>query len=152
MNKNNEQVYRWVAVLFASCGVGLLAASIAVALYRPYSALWSFTQDAVSVSMLIFLPLSLISIGVPYALVKRFANTKTTGSGNHTVLEAYHLTNGEVGLKDSIVKPTAAILTIGSGEALDPKASLLAGGGVAAALSRRSRRQFGFWAKTNWKL
>ena len=119
-------------------GVGLLAASIAVALYLLYSALWSFTQNAVSFSMLIFLPLSLISIGLPYALVKRFANTKTTGSGTHTVLEAYHLTNGEIGLKDTIVKPTAAILTIGLGGSAGPEGpSLLAGGGVAAALSRR---------------
>ena len=119
-------------------GVGLLAASIAVALYLLYSTLWSFTQNAVSFSILIFLPLSFISIGVPYVLVKRFANTKTTGSGTHTVLEAYHLTNGDVGLRDTIVKPIAAILTIGLGGSAGPEGpSLLAGGGVAAALSRR---------------
>lgn len=119
-------------------GVGLLAASIAIALYLLYSTLWRFTQNAVSFSILIFLPLSLISIGVPYVLVKRFANTKTTGSGTHTVLEAYHLTNGDVGLRDTIVKPIAATITIGLGGSAGPEGpSLLAGGGVAAALSRR---------------
>jgi CIC family chloride channel protein len=70
--------------------------------------------------------------------VKRFANTKTTGSGTHTVLEAYHLTNGDVGLRDTIVKPIAATITIGLGGSAGPEGpSLLAGGGVAAALSRR---------------
>jgi CIC family chloride channel protein len=118
--------------------VGLLAASIAVAFYLLYSAFWSFTQNAFNYSVLIILPIAFISIGVPYALVKWFADTKTTGSGTHTVLEAYHLTNGEVSLKDTIVKPTAAIITIGLGGSAGPEGpSLLAGGGVAAALSRR---------------
>lgn len=118
--------------------VGLLAASIAVALYLLYSALWSFTQYAINYSALIFVPISFVSIGLSYALVKYFAKTKTTGSGTHTVLEAYHLTNGEIELKDSIVKPIAAILTIGLGGSAGPEGpSLLAGGGIASALSRR---------------
>jgi CIC family chloride channel protein len=122
--------------------VGLLAASIAVGFYLLYSALWSFTQNAFNYSVLLILPIVFISIGVPFALVKWFADTKTTGSGTHTVLEAYHLTNGEVSLKDTIVKPTAAILTIGLGGSAGPEGpSLLAGGGVAAALSRRFKVQ-----------
>ncbi len=122
--------------------VGLVAASIAVAFYLLYSALWGFTQNAFNYSPLLILPIAFVSIGVPYALVKLFANTKTTGSGTHTVLEAYHLTNGEVSLKDTIVKPAAAILTIGLGGSAGPEGpSLLAGGGVAAALSRRFKVQ-----------
>ena len=138
MNKFSDglRYYLLVAV------VGLLAASIAVVFYLLYSAFWSFTQNAFNYSVLIILPIAFISIGVPYALVKWFADTKTTGSGTHTVLEAYHLTNGEVSLKDTIVKPTAAILTIGLGGSAGPEGpSLLAGGGVAAALSRRFKVQ-----------
>ena len=122
--------------------VGLVAASLAVAFYLLYSALWSFTQNAFNYSLILILPIAFVSIGVPYALVKWFANTKTTGSGTHTVLEAYHLTNGEVSLKDTIVKPAAAIITIGLGGSAGPEGpSLLAGGGVAAALSRRFKVQ-----------
>jgi CIC family chloride channel protein len=122
--------------------VGLLAASIAVAFFLLYSALWNFTQNAFNYSVLLILPIVFISIGLPYALVKWFADTKMTGSGTHTVLEAYHLTNGEVSLKDTIVKPTAAILTIGLGGSAGPEGqSLLAGGGVAAALSKRFKVQ-----------
>ena len=122
--------------------VGLLAALIAVALYLLYSALWNFTQNAFSFSVLFVLPILFISIGLPYALVRWFADTKIAGSGTHTVLEAYHLTNGEVSLKDTIVKPTAAILTIGLGGSAGPEGpSLLAGGGLAAALSRRFKVQ-----------
>lgn len=122
--------------------VGLVAASIAVAFYLLYSALWGFTLNAFTYSLFLILPVAFVSIGLPYALVKLFANTKTTGSGTHTVLEAYHLANGEVSLKDTIVKPTAAILTIGLGGSAGPECpSLLAGGGVAAALSRRLKVQ-----------
>jgi CIC family chloride channel protein len=122
--------------------VGLVAASIAVAFYLLYSALWGFTLNAFTYSLFLILPVAFVSIGLPYALVKLFANTKTTGSGTHTVLEAYHLTNGEVSLKDTIVKPAAAVLTIGLGGSAGPEGpSLLAGGGVAAALSRRFKVQ-----------
>ena len=89
--------------------VGLVAASLSVAFYLLYFALWDFTQNAVSYSILIFLPIAFLAIGLPCALVKLFATTKTTGSGTHTVLEAYHLTNGEVSMKDTVVKPAAAI-------------------------------------------
>ena len=122
--------------------VGLVAASIAVAFYLLYSAVWSFTQNTINYSMLIFVPISFLAIGLPYAIVKLFAKTKTTGSGTHTVLEAYHLTNGEISLRDTIVKPTAAILTIGLGGSAGPEGpSLLAGGGVASVLSRRFKVQ-----------
>jgi CIC family chloride channel protein len=122
--------------------VGLVAASLSVAFYLLYFALWDFTQNAVSYSILIFLPIAFLAIGLPYALVKLFATTKTTGSGTHTVLEAYHLTNGEVSMKDTVVKPAAAILTIGLGGSAGPEGpSLLAGGGVASVLSRRFKVQ-----------
>jgi CIC family chloride channel protein len=125
-----------------TAGVGLLAASVSIAFYLLYLEVWSFTQNAISYSIVIFLPLSFLALGVPYVLVKLFANTKTTGSGTHTVLEAYHLTNGEVGFKDTLVKPTAAMLTIGLGGSAGPEGpSLLAGGGLASALSRRFRIQ-----------
>jgi CIC family chloride channel protein len=124
--------------------VGLLAAALAVVLYSIYSVLWDFTQNAVSYSILFLVPLAFTSIGLPYALVKLFANTKTTGSGTHAVLEAYHLTNGEIPLKDTIMKPTASILTIGLGGSAGPEGpSLLVGGGVASALSRRFKVQAG---------
>ena len=129
---NGIRYYLLVAV------VGLIASSISVAFYLLYLALRSFTQFAESFSYFFLVPLSFAALLVPYLLVKFFAFTKTTGSGTHTVLEAYHLSNGEVNLKDTIVKPTAAMLTIGLGGSAGPEGpSLLVGGGVASALSRR---------------
>jgi CIC family chloride channel protein len=134
MSKFQEGLQYYVLV----AGIGLLAASISVAFYVLYLELWSLTQMGVAFSVLVFLPLAFLAIGVPYALVRLFATNKTTGSGTHTVLEAYHLTNGEVSLNDTMVKPTAAMLTIGLGGSAGPEGpSLLAGGGVASALSRR---------------
>ena len=140
MSKYSEGLQYYLLVV----GVGLLAAALAVVFYSIYFILWDFTQNAISYSMLLLVPLAFASIGLPYALVKLFANTKTTGSGTHAVLEAYHLTNGEVRLKDTIVKPAASILTIGLGGSAGPEGpSLLAGGGVASALSRRFKVQAG---------
>jgi CIC family chloride channel protein len=123
-------------------GVGLLAASASIGFYLLYSEIWKYTQQALAYSILIIVPLSFLAIGVPFVLVKRFAKTKTTGSGTHTVLEAYHLTNGDISLEDTVVKPTAAMLTIGLGGSAGPEGpSLLAGGGIAAAISRRFKIQ-----------
>jgi len=120
----------------------LLVASASIVLYLFYLELWSLTQNMLDYSIALFLPLAFFAICVPYILVKRFAATKTTGSGTHTVLEAYHLTNGEVSLRDTLVKPTAAMLTIGLGGSAGPEGpSLLAGGGIAAALSKRFKIQ-----------
>ena len=122
--------------------VGLLAAVAAIVLYLVYLELWALTQSAIAFSIFLFVPLAFVAIALSYFLVKRFATTKTTGSGTHTVLEAYHLTNGEVGLKDTAVKPVAAMLTIGLGGSAGPEGpSLLAGGGIASWFSRHFKVQ-----------
>ncbi len=134
MSKYSDGVQYYLMV----AGVGLIAASVSIGFYLLYQQIWSFTQQALEYSILLILPLSFLAIGLPYLIVKRFAKTKTTGSGTHSVLEAYHLTNGEVSLRDTIVKPIAGMLTIGLGGSAGPEGpSLLAGGGVASAIAKR---------------
>lgn len=134
MSKYSDGVQYYLLV----AGIGLAAASASIGFYLLYQQIWSFTEHALEYSILFILPLSLLAIGLPFILVKRFAKTKTTGSGTHTVLEAYHLTNGEISLKDTIVKPIAGMLTIGLGGNAGPEGpSLLAGGGVASAIADR---------------
>jgi CIC family chloride channel protein len=131
-----------VRYYFLVAATGLLAAVAAIVLYLVYLELWNLAQKAFSYSIFSLVPLAFAAIGVSYFLVKRYATTKTTGSGTHTVLEAYHLTNGEVSLKDTAVKPIAGILTIGLGGSAGPEGpSLLAGGGIAAWLSRHFKIQ-----------
>jgi CIC family chloride channel protein len=138
MSKLNYRIRYYLLVI----GVGLLAAVISVGFSLLYLGFQNFTESAISFSMIIIFPLLLSSLLVPFLLVKYFADTKTTGSGTHTVLEAYHLSNGEVNLKDTIVKPFASILTIGLGGSAGPEGpSLLAGGGVASAISHRFKVQ-----------
>ncbi|HTY75957.1 MAG TPA: chloride channel protein, partial [Candidatus Nanoarchaeia archaeon] len=134
MSKLNDGIRYYLLV----AGVGLLAAAISVGFNLLYLGFQNITQSAISFSLLVIFPLSLSALLVPFLLVKYLADTKTTGSGTHTVLEAYHLSNGEINLRDAIVKPTASILTIGLGGSAGPEGpSLLAGGGVASAVSRR---------------
>lgn len=134
MSKISEGIRYYLLV----AGVGLLAASIAIIFHLIYQQVWALTQQALTYSIILIIPLSMLAIGIPYLLVKRFATTKTTGSGTHSVLEAYHLANGEISLKDAIVKPAAGILTFSLGGSAGPEGpSLLAGGGIASTISRR---------------
>ncbi len=134
MSKLSEGLRYYLLV----AGVGLVAASISIAFYLLYLLASRVTQTALSYSIFILIPLAFAAIGIPYLLVKLFAKTKTTGSGTHTVLEAYHLTNGELDPKDTLVKPTAAMLTIGLGGSAGPEGpSLFAGGGIASIMARR---------------
>ncbi|MGD6810944.1 MAG: chloride channel protein [Candidatus Bathyarchaeia archaeon] len=134
MSKYSDGVQYYLLV----AGVGLIAASVSIGFYLLYQEIWSLTQQALGYSIFIIVPLSFLAIGLPFIIVKRFAKTKTTGSGTHTVLEAYHLTNGEISLRDTIIKPIAGMLTIGLGGSAGPEGpSLLAGGGVASAISKR---------------
>lgn len=122
--------------------VGLLAASISIAFYLVFLLVSSLTQSALTYSMILWIPLAFLAICVPYMLVRLLAKTKNTGSGTHTVLEAYHLTNGDIEPRDTAVKPIAAMLTIGLGGSAGPEGpSLLAGGGVASAISKYFRVQ-----------
>ncbi|MCW4009424.1 MAG: chloride channel protein [Candidatus Bathyarchaeota archaeon] len=133
MSKFNDNIRYYFLVV----GIGLVAASVSVAFYLLYLELWSLTQQALAYSLLMIVPLAFLAIIGPYLVVKTFAKVKTTGSGTHAVLEAYHLTNGEIELKDTLVKSTAAMLTIGLGGSAGPEGpSLLAGGGVTSALTR----------------
>ncbi|MCW3994518.1 MAG: chloride channel protein, partial [Candidatus Bathyarchaeota archaeon] len=133
MSRLNQGIRYYLLVV----AVGLLAASVAIAFYMLYLLLSSLSQQTLQYSIVALVPLAFLAIGLPYLLVKYFAKTKTTGSGTHTVLEAYHLTNGELPLKDTIVKPIAAMLTIGLGGSAGPEGpSLFAGGGIASALSK----------------
>jgi CIC family chloride channel protein len=133
MSKFNDSIRYYLLVAI----IGLVAASVSVAFYLLYLEVWSLTQQAIAYSLLLIVPLGFLAIILPYLIVKTFAKVKTTGSGTHAVLEAYHLTNGEIELRDTLVKPTAAMLTIGLGGSAGPEGpSLLAGGGITSALSR----------------
>ncbi len=133
MSKKEDIRYYLLVII-----TGILSSIVAIGLYLVYTELWRLTENALAYSNLLFIPIAFAAIGLSYFLVKRFAHSKTTGSGTHTVLEAYHLTNGEVNFRDTIVKPLAGMLTIGLGGSAGPEGpSLLAGGGIASELARR---------------
>jgi CIC family chloride channel protein len=83
-----------------------------------------------------------LALAVSYVVVRIFADSKTTGSGTHLVLERYHLSNGEISVRDTIAKTVASIFTLGFGGSAGPEGpSLLVGGGIASNVSRRLRVQ-----------
>ena len=116
MSKKEDIRYYLLVII-----TGILSSIVSIGLYLVYTELWRLTENALAYSNLLFIPIAFAAIGLSYLLVKRFAHSKTTGSGTHTVLEAYHLTNGEVNFRDTIVKPLAGMLTIGLGGSAGPE-------------------------------
>jgi len=117
-------------------GVGVIAAVFATTLYVLYLRIWSVAFNLINDYALVFL-LAFLALGMSYIVVRVFAQTKTTGSGTHLVLETYHLRNGDVDFRDGVVKPLAAMLTLGFGGSAGPEGpSLLVGGGIASRLSK----------------
>ncbi len=83
-----------------------------------------------------------LALAASHVTVKLFAETKTAGSGTHLVLERYHLSNGEVSVRDTVAKTFASIFTLGFGGSASPEdPSLLVGGGIASNIARRINTQ-----------
>ncbi len=117
--------------------IGVLGALSTVAFYTMYLTVWNATLRVLSYSSLFFFLFAFLALAISYALIRFFAVSKTMGSGTHTVLETYHLNNGEISLRDTIVKPLAAIFTMGFGGSAGPEGpSLLVGGGLASNIAR----------------
>jgi len=119
------------------CSAGIIIAFFSILLVFLYSRLWDFIQIHMSESIVLLFVFPFLAISIPYVLVRFLADKKKTGSSTHVVLEAYHLSNGEVSLRDTLVKPAAAVLTLGLGGSAGPEGpNLLLGSGIASALSR----------------
>jgi CIC family chloride channel protein len=119
-------------------GIGVAASASTSGLYLLYTSLWNPILNLLRQASWYYFLFAILALAVPYAIVKVFADTKTTGSGTHLVLERYHLSNGEISVRDTIVKTFASILTLGFGGSAGPEGpSLLIGGGIASNVSRR---------------
>lgn len=124
--------YLLVAIL------GILSSLLTVAFYLLYLNIWSLTSSVINYSSFFILLFAFLALAVSLVLVKFFAKSKSTGSGTHFVLETYHLRNGQVSVRDVLIKPLAAIFTLGFGGSAGPEGpSLLVGGGIASCISKR---------------
>lgn len=123
--------------LLVGC-VGVLAAILASGLYLLYSSIWDETLNIIKIFQWYYFLFAFLALGGSYVMIRLFAETKSTGSGTHVVLEKYHLSNGEMSARDTLAKTFASIFTLGFGGSAGPEGpSLLVGGGVASAISRR---------------
>jgi CIC family chloride channel protein len=123
---------------FVVAGIGIAASASTSGLYLLYTNIWNPVLDILRASTWYYFLFAFLALGASYAIVKVFGETKSTGSGTHLVLERYHLSNGEVSVRDTIVKTFASIFTLGFGGSAGPEGpSLLIGGGIASNVSRR---------------
>ncbi|MGA1974565.1 MAG: chloride channel protein [Conexivisphaerales archaeon] len=105
--------------------------------YAAFSFLWGLALPVMQDTHRLVFVFTTLGLAAAFILVYAFAKTKTTGSGTHVVLETLHLRNGDMSAQDAIVKPAAAILTIGMGGAAGLEGpSLVLGGGLAALIGR----------------
>jgi len=118
--------------------VGVIGAISTIAFYELYLRIWNETLSILSYSRLYIFLFVFLALATSFVLVRLFAESKSTGSGTHSVLETYHLKNGETSLRDTIVKPLASVFTMGFGGSAGPEGpSLLVGGGLASNIARR---------------
>ncbi|HVP92722.1 MAG TPA: chloride channel protein [Acidobacteriota bacterium] len=118
--------------------IGVAASVSASGLYLLYLNIWNPLLGFLQRQPVYYFLFAFIALVASYAIVKLFAHTKTTGSGTHLVLERYHLSNGEISVRDTVTKAVASILTLGFGGSAGPEGpSLLVGGSIASNVSRR---------------
>jgi CIC family chloride channel protein len=117
--------------------IGVLGALFTIGFYVLYLLIWKETLFVLRFMDWLYFVFAFLALAVSLVLVKFFAESKITGSGTHTVLETYHLKNGEISVADSLVKPLASIFTLGFGGSAGPEGpSLLIGGGLASNIAR----------------
>ena len=118
--------------------IGVLAAALTCGSYLLYSNMLAETFAVVKTAAWYYFLFAFLALSASYATVRVFAETKSTGSSTHLVLEKYHLSNGEISVRDASAKTVASIFTLGFGGSAGPEGpSLLVGGGVASYISRR---------------
>jgi CIC family chloride channel protein len=119
-------------------GIGIAASASTCGLYLLYTSIWNPILGILRASPWYYFLFAFLALAGSFATVKVFGETKSTGSGTHLVLERYHLSNGEISVRDTIAKTFASIFTLGFGGSAGPEGpSLLIGGGIASNVSRR---------------
>ncbi|HVP22502.1 MAG TPA: chloride channel protein [Conexivisphaerales archaeon] len=132
---NTSEIQYYLIVVAIGVVVG-----VAISLYyAAFALLWGLVLPVIQDTRRLVFVFTTLGLAASFLLVMVFAKTKTTGSGTHVVLETLHLRNGDISLRDTIVKPAASILTIGMGGAAGLEGpSLVLGGGLGAYLGRLS--------------
>jgi CIC family chloride channel protein len=134
---NSETENRGRHYLLVGC-IGVLAAVIVSGSYLLYSNVWDETLKILKTPGWYYFLFAFLALCGSYVMIRLIAETKSTGSGTHLVLERYHLSNGEISVRDTVAKTLASIFTLGFGGSAGPEGpSLLIGGGIASAVSRR---------------
>gem|GEM_PF-217060 len=120
--------------------IGITGALLTIGFYFMYLLLWNETFFVITHFAWSSFVCAALALSLSFMLVKQFAQMKTMGSGTHTVLETYHLKDGDITLTDTLVKPLAAVFTMGFGGSAGPEGpSMLVGGGVASNISKLFR-------------
>jgi CIC family chloride channel protein len=122
--------------LLVAC-IGIAASAATSGLYLVYTSISNQVLEIVKTSPWYYFLFAFVALAASYAIVRVFGETKSTGSGTHLVLERYHLSNGEISVRDTIAKTFASIFTLSFGGSAGPEGpSLLIGGGIASNVSR----------------
>ncbi len=117
--------------------VGVVVGVVVSLFYTAFAFLWGLVLPVIEDTRRLVFVFTTLGLAAAFILVMAAAKTKTTGSGTHALLETLHLRNGDMSLRDAIVKPVASIVTVGMGGAAGLEGpSLVLGGGLAAAIGR----------------
>jgi len=117
--------------------VGVVVGLAISAYYTVFSYMWDMVLPVLQDSKRLVFVFTTLGLASSFLVVHFFSRTRVSGSGTHSVLETLHLRNGDMSLRDAVVKPLASILTIGMGGAAGLEGpSLVLGGGLASFIGR----------------
>lgn len=128
----------YIRLSVVSVAMGLAVGLAIVGIHELYVVCAHWVEVLVAWNRYSIIATAAVGIPVAFFLVDRYSTTKASGGGSHRLLEAYHYEGGEMTLRDTVVEPVAAALTIGfGGSAGFEGPSLLLGGGIGSLIGQR---------------
>ena len=121
--------------------LGFLVGICIAGFIEAYRCLEIIVEEAVLTNRLALLAIVPLGLLVSKYIVTKLAINKRTGCGTHGFLEAYHMHEGHMPLRDVVVKAFASAVTIGCGGSAGLEGPCLSiGGGTASALMSLRRK------------
>ncbi len=116
-------------------GVATSAAALSCGLF--YSYVWKLIEETLLKERSFVFVVTLLSITLSFALIQYFSTIRTGNSDTHLMLETLHLRNGQLSVKDTVVRTVASTtaISLGGTAGLEGPA-IVVGGGIGSTIAK----------------
>jgi len=102
-----------------------------------YSYVWELIEETLLKERSFVFVATILSITLSFALIQHFSTIRTGNSDTHLMLETLHLRNGQLSVKDTVVRTVASTtaISLGGTAGLEGPATVV-GGGIGSTVAR----------------